>query len=180
MENKTQIAVFGAGCFWCTEAIFSSLKGVVSVLPGYTGGVSENPTYEEVSRGDTDHVEAIKIEYDPAIVSYEDLLAVFFNIHDPTVLNRQGNDEGAQYRSVVFYSDDFQKTSALKLIEELNVSRAYDKPVVTELQPMGKFYPAEDYHKNYYENHRDLPYCRVTIAPKMEKLQERFNQLLRS
>ncbi|MDE1975272.1 MAG: peptide-methionine (S)-S-oxide reductase MsrA [Patescibacteria group bacterium] len=174
----SQIAVFGGGCFWCTEAIFERLKGVKSVVPGYTGGTLENPTYEQVSAGNTGHIESIKIVFDPSVVSYEDLLAVFFNTHDPTTRNRQGNDVGTQYRSAVFYSNDEQRTKVEALIKELNDSHAYDKPVVTEVLPLDKFYEAEDYHKRYYDNNSAEPYCQLVIAPKLEKLQKRFADLI--
>lgn len=171
-------AVFGGGCFWCTEALFKSLKGVVSVASGYAGGTAENATYNKVSNGNTGHAEVIKIEYDPSIISYLDLLSVFFNTHDPTTLNRQGADTGTQYRSVIFYTEDDQKIEALKLIKELGDNKAYEKPVVTEVAPLDKFYPAEEYHQNYYENNKDAPYCEIVIAPKLEKLQKRFKDLV--
>lgn len=179
MNSIIKTAVFANGCFWCTEAVFSMLKGVSSVKPGYTGGKITNPTYEQVSYGDTGHAEAIEIQYDSSIISYDDLLAVYFNTHDPTTLNRQGNDVGTQYRSVIFYTDDEQKNTAEKLINELNNSKAYDKPVVTEVQPLTEFYEAEDYHHDYYKNHQDQGYCQLVIAPKLEKLQKRFEKLLK-
>ncbi len=180
MQNDNrQIAVFGGGCFWCTEAVFNSLKGVISAVPGYTGGNIANPSYEQVSTGNTGHVEAVRIEYYPAITSYEDLLTVFFNTHDPTTLNRQGNDVGTQYRSAIFYSNEDQHQKVLKFIEELNESKAYDKPIVTEIMPLSEFYPAEDYHQKYYETHKDATYCQLIIAPKLEKLQKRFKELLK-
>ncbi|MEN9524086.1 MAG: peptide-methionine (S)-S-oxide reductase MsrA [Candidatus Parcubacteria bacterium] len=179
-QTKLQVAVFANGCFWCTEAVFNSLKGVHSVVSGYTGGTIKNPNYERVSDGNTGHAEAIKIEYDPAVISYDDLLAVFFNTHDPTTLNRQGNDVGTQYRSAIFYADDEQKSKAESLIKELNQNKAYDKAVVTEVQPLGEFYPAETYHQGYYRNHKDQPYCQLVIAPKLKKLEKRFAELLKS
>jgi len=179
-------AIFANGCFWCTEAVFAMLRGVDSVKPGYTGGDlskiadrSKGPTYEEVSNGNTGFAEAIEIKYDPAVISYEDLLAVYFNTHDPTTVNRQGNDVGAQYRSAIFYIDEEQKQLAEKTIEELNNSKAYDKPVVTEVQPLEVFYEAEDYHHEYYKNHEGQPYCQLVIAPKLEKMQKRFAKLLK-
>jgi peptide-methionine (S)-S-oxide reductase len=178
-SSQLKNAVFANGCFWCTEAVFSSLKGVHSVVSGYTGGTIAHPSYEQVSNGTTGHAEAIQITYDPAIISYEDLLAVFFNTHDPTTLNRQGNDVGTQYRSGIFYADEDQKKQALSLIKELNETHAYDKPVVTEVMPLGEFYPAEDYHRDYYALHKDQPYCQLIIAPKLEKLQKRFSALLK-
>lgn len=171
-------AVFGNGCFWCTEAIFKKLKGVRSVVPGYTGGTTAHPTYEQVSTGTTGHAEAIRIEYDPAIISYNDLLAVFFNTHDPTTVNRQGNDVGTQYRSAIFYGSEEERGMAEALIKELNDGGAYDTPVVTEVVPLGTFYEAEDYHHDYYEHNQEQPYCQLVIAPKLEKLQQRFAALL--
>lgn len=176
-------AIFANGCFWCTEAVFSMLKGVFSVSPGYIGGKplpnGAAPTYEQVSSGNTGFAEAIKIQYDPAIISYGDLLAVFFNTHDPTSLNRQGADVGTQYRSAIFYADDAQKVAAESLIAELNASKAYPKPVVTEVCPRDVFYDAEDYHKEYYKYHSDQAYCQIVIAPKLEKLEKRFAELLK-
>jgi peptide-methionine (S)-S-oxide reductase len=175
---NTQTAVFGGGCFWCTEAVFRSLKGVTGVMPGYAGGTVANPTYEQVCGGNTGHAEVIKIDYNPSTISFRDLLSVFFNTHDPTSLNRQGNDVGTQYRSVILYTTPEQKAEAETLIKELNDARAYAQPVVTTLEPLTDFYPAENYHQNYYENHADAPYCQIVIAPKLEKLNERFKQLL--
>lgn len=179
MVNNTEIAVFAGGCFWCTEALFKSLKSVISAIPGYTGGNTDNPSYEEVSGGKSGHAEAVKIEYDPSVISYEDLLSVFFNTHDPTELNRQGADVGPQYRSAIFYTSPEQKKTAENLIEELGRKEAYDKPVVTKVEPFKRFFEAEDYHKNYYESHKDAPYCQIVIAPKLEKLNERFTNLLK-
>ncbi len=178
MDHPLKTTVFANGCFWCTEAVFKALKGVVSVVPGYTGGGVPNPTYEAVSMGTTGHAEAIKIEYDPSIISYDDLLAVFFNTHDPTTRNRQGADVGTQYRSAIFYSNDEEKHTAEKIIAELNESHAYDHPVVTEVVPATTFYEAEDYHHNYYEHHKDKPYCALVIKPKLDKLQKQFKELL--
>ena len=188
-EKVGEIAVFAGGCFWCTEAVFSMLKGVKSVMSGYTGGNplrqltdggGAAPTYEQVSGGDTGYAESLKVEFDPSIISYDDLLAVFFNTHDPTTLNRQGNDVGTQYRSAIFYSNEEQKRKAEALIKELNDSHAYDKPVVTEVQPLSEFYPAENYHRDYYKNNQSQPYCQLIIAPKLEKLQKRFSELLKT
>jgi peptide-methionine (S)-S-oxide reductase len=177
-SQNLETAVFGGGCFWCTEAIFQSLKGVKSVMPGYTGGSNGKPTYEQVSSGNTGHAESIKIEFDPAIISYDDLLSVFFNTHDPTTMNRQGADVGTQYRSAIFYSIPEQKTKAEALIAELNAAHAYENPVVTEVLPLGDFYEAEEYHKDYYKNNSSAAYCQLVIAPKLEKLQKRFAKLL--
>ena len=186
MSNSYKTAVFANGCFWCTEAVFSMLKGVFSVKPGYAGGTLpigadpvKGPTYEQVSNGNTGFAEAIEIEYDPAIISYDDLLVVFFNTHDPTTLNRQGHDIGTQYRSAIFYTDNEQKEKSSSLIEQLNQMEAYDKPVVTDVQPLEKFYEAEDYHHDYYKNNPSQPYCELVIAPKIEKLQKRFADLLK-
>ena len=176
---KNEKAIFAGGCFWCTEALFKSLRGVVSVTSGYSGGDLENPSYERVSDGATGHVEAVKIEFSPDIILYEDLLTVFFNTHNPTTLNRQGDDVGTQYRSAIFYTNDAQKIAAEKFIIELTESKAYDKPIVTEIKPFTKFYPAENYHQNYYEQNKSAPYCEIVIAPKIEKLQKRFSMLLK-
>lgn len=178
-KSQSKIAVFANGCFWCTEAVFSSLKGVSSVMSGYTGGTLANPSYEQVSGGATGHAEAIKIEYDPAVIAYDDLLAVFFNTHDPTTRNRQGNDVGTQYRSAIFWADEEQRVAAEALVKELNETKAYDRPVVTEVQPLGEFYAAEQYHRDYYRQHADQPYCQLVIAPKLEKLQKKFTELLK-
>jgi len=180
MKENLEIAVFGGGCFWCTEALFKSLKGIHTVTSGYAGGTAENATYEKVSGGNTDHAEVIKIEFDPDLISFGDLLAVFFNTHDPTTLNRQGADSGTQYRSVIFYASDAQKQEAEKLIEELTINKAYDNPIVTKIEPLTEFYPAEEYHKDYYERNKDAPYCEIVIAPKLEKLEKRFRELLKN
>lgn len=156
------------------------LKGVESVHPGYTGGAVERPTYVQVSDGTTGHAEAIKITYDPSIISYTDLLTVFFSTHDPTTLNRQGNDVGTQYRSAIFYGDDNEKAEADRFIAELTAAEAYDRPVVTEVKPCDTFYPAEDYHRDYYAQHPNQAYCTLVIEPKLEKVRERFAALLKS
>jgi peptide-methionine (S)-S-oxide reductase len=171
-------AVFGGGCFWCTEAVFAMLRGVARVTPGYAGGTVPNPTYEQVCAGGTGHAEAVRIEYDPAQVAYEDLLTVFFATHDPTTLNRQGNDVGPQYRSAVFYADEAQKAAAEKYVAELDASAPGGAPIVTEIAPLTAFYEAEDYHKDYYARNKDAGYCQVVIAPKVAKAKERFAALL--
>lgn len=175
MQSR-DIAVFGGGCFWCTEAVFQDLKGVLSVMSGYAGGTTENPTYDRVSSGTTGHAEAIKIEFDAAEISFNDLLTVFFATHDPTTLNRQGNDTGPQYRSIILYADDAQKTAAEAYIQDL---KSEGLKVVTEVKPLGKFYPAEEYHRNYYKNNSDAPYCQIVIEPKLQKVQEKFYALLK-
>lgn len=175
-----QKAVFGGGCFWCTEAVFKSLHGVSKVLPGYAGGTVKNPTYEQVSSGNTGHAEVIEIEYDPEKISYKDLLTVFFATHDPTTLNRQGNDVGTQYRSIILYTGDEQKDEAEKIIAEINSSHKDGDLVVTEIVPLEKFYVAENYHHDYYSNHKEAPYCQIIINPKLEKVQKEFSNLLQS
>jgi peptide-methionine (S)-S-oxide reductase len=170
-NNKTtQIATLANGCFWCSEAIFKRLKGVKSVLPGYSGGIVENPSYEEVCTGKTGHAESIQIEFDPTLTPYEKILDVFWHTHDPTTLNRQGNDVGTQYRSAIFYHDQKQKELAEKSKRDLEKAGVYKNPIVTEITPFKNFYVAEDYHKNYYEEHQDAPYCNFVIDPKMQKL----------
>ncbi len=176
--QKNEIAVFAGGCFWCTEAIFQKLRGVASVVPGYAGGTVETANYEQVSSGRTGHAESIRFEFDPQKISYRDLLEVFFATHDPTTLNRQGNDIGPQYRSTIFYANDQQKGEAEKIIKELTDERAFTDPVVTTLEPLNEFYEAEDYHKNYYERNQGQPYCQVVINPKIKKFKEKFASLI--
>lgn len=176
MSNN--IAVFGGGCFWCTEAIFKMLRGVVAVSPGYAGGTVPNPTYEQVCTGRTGHAEVIRIEFDPTLVSYETLLTVFFATHDPTTLNRQGNDVGTQYRSSVFFADEAQKTAAQAFIDGIEKEQPGGTPIVTTLEPLSAFYPAEDYHKDYFARNQDAPYCQVVINPKLKKVKEKFAALL--
>ena len=170
--------VFGGGCFWCAEAVFQRLKGVIAVMPGYAGGHKENPTYEEVCSGSTGHAEVVKIEYNPAIISYEDLLTVFFAIHDPTTQNRQGNDIGPQYRSIIFYTSEKQKKEANSFIEELDKSDKNLAQVVTEVKPLDKFYQAEENHRDYYNKNSGKPYCQIVINPKLKILKEKFARLL--
>jgi peptide-methionine (S)-S-oxide reductase len=176
---STQIAIFGNGCFWCTEAIFQKLKGVISVKPGYAGGTKPNPTYEEVCNGNTGHAEVIKIEYDPTQIEYKVLLEVFFSTHDPTTLNRQGNDVGEQYRSVIFYNSDEQKKAAEQFIAQLTKDAVYTSPIVTQIKPLDKFYEAEDYHHNYFEANKDKPYCQVIINPKLQKFKQHYSKLMK-
>jgi peptide-methionine (S)-S-oxide reductase len=172
--NKLETATLGNGCFWCTEAIFQQLKGVASVTSGYSGGQVENPTYKQVCTGTTGHAECLNIVYDPSIISFDELLEVFWKTHDPTTLNRQGNDVGTQYRSVVFYHNEEQKTIATKYKEELNRSGAFKDPIVTTLEPFVKFYTAEDYHQNYFNENGDASYCRFVVQPKVEKFEKVF------
>ena len=178
--NTHEVAVFGGGCFWCTEAVFLMLKGVTKVESGYAGGTVPNPTYQQVSRGDTGHAEVIRIEYDPRIVAYRTLLTIFFASHDATQLNRQGNDVGTQYRSVLFTTTDSQKEEARRFIEELQHSSSEGDPIVTQVEPLTTFYPAEDYHQNYYAQNKNQGYCQVIIAPKLEKVQKEYAELLKS
>jgi peptide-methionine (S)-S-oxide reductase len=175
-----ETAVFGGGCFWCTEAIFRRLRGVAAVEPGYAGGDVANPSYHQVSSGNTGHAEVIKIDYDPAQITFDDLLTVFFATHDPTTPNQQGADIGTQYRSTVLYSTPEQKAKAEQFIAELNQSGGYTKPIVTTIEPLGEFYPAEDYHREYYEKNKNEGYCQVVIRPKIEKLEARFQALLKT
>jgi peptide-methionine (S)-S-oxide reductase len=179
MESSKQVAVFGGGCFWCTEAVFNELRGVISVMPGYTGGTVPNPTYDAVCSGTTGHAETTRVEYDPSQITYDDLLTVFFASHDPTTLNRQGNDIGTQYRSAIFYTTPEQKAEAKKFIASLIASDPSGKPVVTEVVPLGEFYEAEDYRRQYFKNHPEAGYCQVIIEPKVEKLQKQFANLLK-
>ena len=178
--NQSRIAVFGGGCFWCTEAVFERLRGVLSVMPGYSGGALKNPTYQQVCTGRTGHAEVARVEYDPAQIAYRDLLTVFFATHDPTSLNRQGADVGTEYRSVIFYTDDEQRREAEKFIAELNRELPPERPIVTELVPLAAFYPAEDYHREYYNNNSMAPYCQFVIEPKLAKLHRKFGELLKS
>jgi len=178
-DHNAETATFGEGCFWCSEAIFSSLKGVLSVTSGYAGGKVPNPTYQEVCTGTTGHAEVSQIVFDPEIISFEALLEVFWGSHDPTTLNRQGNDIGTQYRSVVFYHNDIQKAAAEIMKTELNTSGSFHKPIVTEISPFTSFYPAEDYHKQYYEYHGSAPYCQMVIKPKLDKFRMHFQEKLK-
>ncbi len=165
------------GCFWCTEALFKSLKGVMLIKPGYSGGDKVNPTYEEVSTGETGHAESIQIEFDPKVISFKDILYIFMKTHDPTTLNRQGADTGTQYRSSIFYHDEKQKKIAEELVNELQ--KDYKDKIVTEITEFKNFYEAENYHKNYYENHKNAPYCRLIIDPKLEKLKKNFSKFIK-
>jgi len=172
-------ATFAGGCFWCTEAVYKEIKGVKEVTSGYIGGKNPNPTYKQVCTGLTGHAEAVEIEYDPDLVPYEKLLEVFFATHDPTTLNRQGADAGTQYRSGVFYHDDEQKQIADKVIERLNVARVFPQRIVTEVTEASTFYPAEDYHQDYFENNPFQPYCQAAVSPKVAKVRKVFKDLLK-
>lgn len=177
---KTEVAVFGGGCFWCTEAVFKMLKGVQRVEPGYAGRTTEHPTYEDVCSGTTGHVEVVRVEYDPAAIRYRDLLTVFFGSHDATQVNRQGNDVGAQYRSVVFYTTGGQKKEAEQFVTELNQSAQDGAPIATTVEPLSNYSIAEGYHRGYYENNKNQGYCQAIIAPKLQKVQKEFAVLLKA
>jgi peptide-methionine (S)-S-oxide reductase len=178
-ENDLAQATFGSGCFWCTEAFFKQLKGVHSVVSGYSGGHVENPTYRQVCEGTTGHAEVVQVTYDPQVVSYVDLLEVFWKTHDPTTLNRQGNDVGTQYRSAVFFHDEEQRETAEKYKRKLDEAGAFARAIVTEITAFETFYPAEDYHQDYYELNQRQPYCQYVIAPKLEKFKKVFEDKLR-
>ncbi len=182
-ENKTgedtEIAVFGGGCFWSMEAIFSQLKGIVEVEAGYAGGHVENPTYEQVYSDETGHAEVVKIEFDPKIISYGQLLDIFFYVHDPTTLNRQGNDIGESYRSILLFTKPEQEKSAKEFIKDLDEEKIHPDPVVTEVEPLGKYYSAESYHQEYYDNNSTQPYCEFVISPKIDNFQKKFADLLK-
>jgi len=179
-ENEFKLATFGSGCFWCTQAIFQRLDGVEKAVSGYSGGHVDNPSYEQVCTGMTGHAESVQITYDPAKVSYDDLLEVFWKTHDPTTRNRQGNDVGPQYRSVIFYHDAEQKKLAESYKKKLEAERIWNRPIVTEIEPYAKFWPAEAYHQNYYENNPSQGYCNVVITPKIEKFTKIFKDRLKT
>jgi peptide-methionine (S)-S-oxide reductase len=177
--TKTETAVLGGGCFWCVEAALEQLEGVVRVESGYMGGRRQNPSYEQVCTGATGHVEVVRVEFDPAKISYAELLEVFFTAHDPTTLNRQGNDVGTQYRSVIFTLDDGQRDAALRVIAELEAQKLFDRPIVTAVEPAGEFWRAETYHQNYFANNPRQPYCLFAVAPKVAKVRAKYADRLR-
>lgn len=177
-QRKTETAYFGSGCFWCAEAVFQMVKGVLSVTPGYAGGTVENPTYEDVSTGTTGHAETVKIEFDPARISYEALLDIFFTTHDPTTPDRQGNDVGPQYRSVILAGNETQLEIARKSIADLEKEGIFDAPIVTQTALLDKFYPAEEYHRNYFQKNPNAAYCQTVISPKISKMRKKFKNLL--
>ncbi len=179
LNENYQTATLGGGCFWCIEAIYLDVKGVISVISGYSGGKIRNPTYREVSSGMTSHAEVIQIVFDPQIITFRDILTIFFHVHDPTTLNRQGADVGTQYRSVIFYHDDGQKVVAEAVIKETEAEKIWRDPLVTELTPYTAFYKAEDYHQDYYANNPDAPYCTYVISPKVEKFRKTHREWLR-
>ncbi len=177
---KTEIAIFGGGCFWCTEAIFTELRGVVSVTPGYAGGDTPNPTDEDVSNGTTGHAEVIQIEFDPSIIPYHDLLDIFMHTHDPTTPNQQGNDVGSQYRSIILYTSEAQHSEAQVFLQELQSAEEFlQRKIVTELQPLVNFTEAEHYHKDYYAKNTNQPYCQIIISPKLAKLRAKYREKLK-
>lgn len=178
-DTKLQTSTFAGGCFWCTEAVFKRLKGVTSVKSGYSGGSIKNPNYKEVSSGNSGHAEVIQIQFDPQKISFSQLLEVFWTAHDPTTLNRQGNDVGTQYRSVIFYHDDKQKLEAEKSLNEVEKTGKYSGKIVTEILPYQKFYEAEDYHQDFYDSNREYPYCRLIIDPKIQKLFKNHAEILK-
>ena len=169
-----ELATLGGGCFWCTEAVFQQLKGVIKVVSGYSGGTVENPTYDQVLTGDTGHAEVIQLEFDPSVISYEEILEVFFETHDPTTLNRQGNDVGSQYRSVIFYHSEEQKLIAEQTKTNLDSSGKWKNPIVTQIIQFSKFYEAEEYHQNYFKRNPNQSYCRFVIRPKLDKFEKLF------
>jgi peptide-methionine (S)-S-oxide reductase len=169
-----ETATLGGGCFWCLEAVYEQMRGVTSVTSGYMGGRLPNPTYEQVCTGRTGHAEVVQLTFDPQITTFEEILEVFFSIHDPTTLNRQGNDVGTQYRSVVFYYTEQQRALAERTIRELHAARLWERPIVTEVQPASAFYPAEDYHQKYFRNHPAQPYCLFVVGPKVAKFRQKF------
>ena len=179
MNTNLQTATLAGGCFWCLEAVFDEVKGVHSVASGYAGGHVDNPSYRAVCNGDTGHAEVVQVHFDPNVVSYRDLLNVFFAIHDPTTLNRQGADVGTQYRSTIFYHDDEQKRTAEELIKDLNAQNIWDRPIVTQVEKLDKFYMAEDYHQEYFARNPYQPYCMAVVAPKVSKFRKHFLELLK-
>lgn len=176
---KLDSAILGGGCFWCIEAILNELKGVEKVESGYSGGNVKNPTYEEVCSGKTGHAEVVKITFDPEIISYGKILEIFFHIHDPTTLNRQGNDVGTQYRSAIFYNSDDQKKTAEEVVINISDSGLWDNPIVTEVTELDVYYPAEEYHQDYYNNNKEKSYCSIVIAPKIAKFYEEYKDLIK-
>ena len=179
-EKRTEIATLASGCFWCTEAVFSQLRGVEKVESGYTGGTMDNPSYEAVCSGTTGHAESVQVTFNPAVISYRDILHIFFTTHDPTTLNRQGADVGTQYRSSIFYHSAEQRVEAEQTIRELEKSKVWTRPIVTQVVPFKAFYKAEDYHQEFYERNREYPYCQVVIEPKIMKLRQHYVDRLKS
>jgi peptide-methionine (S)-S-oxide reductase len=177
--QKTELATLGGGCFWCVEAVFDDLKGVISVESGYSGGTAANPTYKQVCTGTTGHAEAVQITFDPDVISFKQILEVFFTVHDPTTLNRQGGDIGTQYRSAIFYRTPDQKSIAEQTIKQFSAAKIWNNPIVTEVAPFSTFYIAEDYHQEYFAHNGEQPYCRTVVAPKVAKFREHFRAQLK-
>jgi peptide-methionine (S)-S-oxide reductase len=179
MEQKYEKATLGGGCFWCTEAVFQEIDGIIKVVSGYSGGNVKNPTYRQVTNGKTGHVEVVQLTYDPDIISYHEILEIFFTMHDPTSLDRQGSDVGPQYRSIIFYHSERQREIAEIFIKEMNVTNLFDLPIVTKVEPFEEFYEAEEYHKNYYKRNRNQGYSRNVIEPKLNKVEKKFKEKLK-
>lgn len=179
-SNDLEVVTLASGCFWCTEAVFKRVNGVISAVSGYSGGSVDNPSYDQVCSGRTGHAEAVQVKFDPKIISLEQILEIFWYTHDPTTLNRQGNDVGTQYRSAVFYTSQSQKDIALKIKNVLESKKVYPNPIVTEITPFKNFYRAEDYHKDYYDNNKTVPYCSYVIDPKINKLLTKFSSSLKA
>jgi len=178
-NDEMDVATLGGGCFWCIEAAFDEIKGVINVESGYSGGTAESPTYEQVCTGTTGHAEVVQVTFDPNIISFKEILEIFFTTHDPTTLNRQGADFGTQYRSIIFYHDEKQKEIAEQVIKELEASKIWDNTIVTQVEPFKKFYKAEEYHKGYFGRHPEAGYCRIVIAPKIAKLRRKYREKLK-
>jgi len=179
IQSDLDVITLASGCFWCTEAVFKRVNGVISVISGYSGGSMDNPSYDQVCSGRTGHAEAVQVKFDPKVISVKQILEIFWYTHDPTTLNRQGNDVGTQYRSAVFYNSESQKDIALKVKDELESKKAYSNPIVTEIMPFKNFYEAEEYHRDYYDNNRTAPYCNYVIDPKVNKLLTKFSSNLK-
>ncbi len=177
-SEQFETATLGGGCFWCIEAVFLDVKGIISATSGYSGGHIKNPAYREVTTGRTGHAEVVQLSFDPAVISYQEILEIFFHLHDPTTLNRQGADVGTQYRSVIFYHNNDQEKKAKEVFAEIDASDLWENPLVTEISPLKEFYVAEDYHQNYYKNNPNQPYCTYVISPKMQKLRHLFGNKL--
>ena len=179
LTRQTEAATLGGGCFWCIEAVFNEIRGVEKVQSGYSGGALPYPTYEQVSTGTTGHAEAVQVTFDPKIISFKEILEIFFTVHDPTTLNRQGPDVGTRYRSVIFYHNAEQKATAEKVVAQLNSAKIWRKPIVTQIEPFEAFYEAEDYHNKYFQSHREQPYCKLVIEPKVAKLRKHYTKKLK-
>jgi len=179
-QSNFETITLGGGCYWCVEAVYENLKGVKSVVSGFSGGRTANPSYEEVCSGTTNHAEVVQITFDKTVTNLDEIFKVFFTVHDPTTLNRQGADRGTQYRSVIFYNNEEQKKEAQSIIAELQKAKVYENPIVTTIEPFTKFYKAEDYHQNYYANNKNQPYCQMVIQPKLEKFEKVFKDKLKT